>query len=67
MKANFVFLTLLLISSFTSTSQEVYQWRGPERDGIYKEKNLLKSWPLNGPELLWINENIGEGYGSMAV
>lgn len=43
------------------------QWRGPNRDGIYTETNLLKSWPASGPQLLWSAEGLGTGQGSVAV
>ena len=48
-------------------SQKNAQWRGPDRDGIYPGKNLLKLWPESGPKLLWMSEVIGNGYGSAAV
>ncbi|MBL7969017.1 MAG: PQQ-binding-like beta-propeller repeat protein [Prolixibacteraceae bacterium] len=57
---------LLLIAQFLQ-GQVVYQWRGPNRDGIYPEKNLLKTWPETGPKLLWTSETIGSGYGSPVV
>lgn len=28
-------------------------FRGPQRNGIYPDKNLLASWPEAGPKLLW--------------
>ena len=43
------------------------QWRGPNRDGISKETGLLKSWPANGPTLLWKAKGAGSGYSSFAV
>src|SRR5262245_45207440 len=43
------------------------QWRGPGRTGVAKEAGLLKSWPSNGPPLLWSISNLGEGYGSIAI
>lgn len=43
------------------------QWRGPNRDGVYPETNLLKSWPASGPQLLWSAEGLGTGQGSVAV
>jgi len=43
------------------------QWRGPNRDGISKETGLLKSWPANGPTLLWKAKGAGNGYSSFAV
>jgi outer membrane protein assembly factor BamB len=45
-------------------SQTVSQWRGVNRDGIYNESRLLKTWPETGPKMLWFNEDIGNGYGS---
>ena len=38
------------------------QWRGPRRDGISNEKNLLSSWPEDGPKLLWKIDGIGTGW-----
>ena len=32
---------------------EICQWRGPNRDGIYPETNLLSQWPEKGPEVIW--------------
>src|SRR5438045_2822428 len=43
------------------------QWRGPKRDSISQEKNLLKTWPKEGPKLLWQMKDVGYGYGSVAV
>lgn len=43
------------------------QWRGPHRDGLSAEKNLLKSWPQDGPPLAWRVGGAGEGYSSFAV
>jgi len=38
------------------------QWRGPRRDGISEEKDLLSSWPAGGPELLWKIDGLGKGW-----
>lgn len=43
------------------------QFRGPNRDGISKETGLLKSWPKEGPPLLWTFKNGGVGYSGPAV
>lgn len=40
------------------------QWRGPRRDGISDDKNLLQQWPEGGPKLLWTATGIGRGYSS---
>lgn len=63
-----VAFALCMISiSCTQQSQPIAQWRGPNRDGIYPEKNLLAAWPENGPELLWSFEEIGPGFSSPVV
>jgi outer membrane protein assembly factor BamB len=43
------------------------QWRGPERDGVSRERGLLKQWPAGGPNLLWQVNDIGDGYSTPAV
>ncbi len=63
---------IILLLSLTSlmaglSSQEIAQWRGPNRDGIYKENGLLKKWPESGPKLLWHFDELGDGHASAAV
>ena len=67
MKKGIPILTLLLFSSLACQLQTISQWRGVDRNGYYAEKNLLKSWPAEGPALLWKTELIGNGYGSPTV
>ena len=43
------------------------QWRGPNRDGVSKETGLLKTWPKEGPKLVWTFEDAGIGFSSFAV
>ena len=40
------------------------QWRGPNRDGKYPDRMLLKEWPKDGPELLFTTEGLGRGFSS---
>lgn len=47
--------------------KESAQWRGANRDGIFQETELLKQWPEEGPELLWVFEGLGRGYAAPAV
>lgn len=61
------FLLCLTVSACTQQSQTISQWRGINRNGIYQEKNLLKVWPEAGPELLWLTEEVGNGYSSPVV
>ena len=30
-----------------------YGWRGPEHNGYYPDKGLLKEWPAEGPTLVF--------------
>ncbi len=43
------------------------QFRGPRRDGICDETNLLQSWPSGGPKLLWQTSGLGQGYSSPII
>jgi len=60
-------ISILLLAGCNKMNQNTAQWRGVNRDGIYKESGLLKSWPAEGPKLLWETEAIGYGYGSPVV
>jgi outer membrane protein assembly factor BamB len=48
-------------------SEEVNEWRGPDRSGVYNETGLLRMWADSGPALLWANEELGDGYGSPVI
>jgi outer membrane protein assembly factor BamB len=62
------FLTLVLFStSLAPVYCQMYEWRGPDRSGIYNETGLLKKWPPDGPKLLWEAGNMGDGYSSATV
>src|SRR5213592_2453247 len=43
------------------------QWRGPDRTGVSRETGLLKSWPPEGPRLLWKAEGLGTGHSSLSI
>src|SRR5262245_20918112 len=43
------------------------QWRGPDRTGISKETGLLKTWPKEGPKLLWTFKEAGAAYTGPSV
>jgi outer membrane protein assembly factor BamB len=63
-----LFLTVLFFTvSRTIANGQLFEWRGPERSGIYNETGLLKTWPSGGPLLLWEAENMGDGYSSPTV
>jgi len=60
-------IILFIILSSQAHSQVLSQWRGPNRDGIYPGKNLLKKWQEGGPELLWSYKGLGAGHGTVAI
>ncbi len=62
-----IYLLLFLVFSFPFMAQDIAQWRGPNRDGIYNETSLLKKWPENGPRLMWHYDELGDGHTSAAV
>jgi outer membrane protein assembly factor BamB len=55
--------SILLIFVLNSSAQLV-QWRGPNRDGLFNETGLLKSWPEGGPQQILKVEKIGKGWSS---
>lgn len=42
------------------------QWRGPNRDGVYRETGILKSIPPTGLNIRW-RTRIGQGYSGPVV
>lgn len=57
---------LLILLPALAGAADILQWRN-NRDGIYAETGLLKSWPEGGPPLLWVNEEVGDGYSSPII
>src|SRR6185295_19926297 len=43
------------------------QWRGPARDDVAKDQDLLQAWPTGGPPLVWTGNGLGEGYSSVVI
>jgi len=60
-----LWLVVLCVVLVSLSNAQIYQFRGPDRDGKFPESNLLKEWPESGPELLLEFEGIGEGYSSV--
>ena len=63
----FFFILIMAILGIPLNAQDIAQWRGPGRDGIYNESGLLKKWPDAGPKLLWHFDELGDGHASAAV
>ncbi|MBT3383404.1 MAG: PQQ-binding-like beta-propeller repeat protein [Prolixibacteraceae bacterium] len=63
----FFFFGLFLLNACSESKDKPSQWRGPDRQGIFYETGLLKTWPENGPELLWSFEGLGAGHSSVGI
>lgn len=57
---------ILICLTFNVFSQTPTKWRGPEGTGIYQETDLLKVWPENGPDVLWVYKGLDKGHSSPA-
>jgi outer membrane protein assembly factor BamB len=67
--------TAALVALFSTTGLAAPgdwpQWRGPTRENVSADTNLLKQWPAGGPKLLWefngLAELRGECHASVAI
>lgn len=67
MKKKLIVAASLILFTLSLSAQDAIQWRGTDRSGIYNETGLLKSWPAEGPTMLWHYDQLGEGYSSVAI
>ena len=58
MKAIMFILLCGFLSLQICKAQPISSWREQNRTGVSAETGLLKSWPANGPTLLWSNEDL---------
>ena len=61
-----VIVAILAMNLMSLYAQDWPQFLGPDRNSTSPQKGLLRSWPENGPELLWSVE-VGVGYGGPVV
>ena len=62
------FISLILLISFSGiNAQEFAEWRGKDRTGVYNETGLQKKWKEKGPDLIWSNDSIHNGYSSVVI
>jgi outer membrane protein assembly factor BamB len=66
MKTHLIILSSL-VCLLSASAQQPTRWHGPNANGNYPEKGLLKEWPVGGPEMLWHCGDLGEGYSSPVV
>ena len=60
-------LALVVVSAFASSRAEDWpRLGGPAGIGVSPETNLARTWPAEGPRVLWTAE-VGEGFGGAAI
>ena len=55
---------LMALVACNAPKNEVFEWRGADRAGIYPDEGFLKEWPEEGLPLVWEFSELGQGYGS---
>ncbi|NLD38913.1 MAG: PQQ-binding-like beta-propeller repeat protein [Desulfatiglans sp.] len=67
MKTIVMSISILFLLAFNQTSEADWpQYLGPNRNAVSGEKGLLRSWPKDGPKVLW-TVPLGEGFGGPAI
>jgi outer membrane protein assembly factor BamB len=66
MKTKVMMIATILMITTGSTLADWPQYLGPNRNATSPEKGLLRSWPQDGPKVLW-TISLGAGYGGAAV
>jgi outer membrane protein assembly factor BamB len=61
-----IFLLLCYVATNSTYAQDWPQLLGPDRNGVSTQKNILRSWPPDGPEILW-TANVGIGFGGPVI
>jgi len=56
-----------LVATVSVEAADSPQFRGPTRDGVFQDTDLLNVWPEGGPPLAWTAEGVGKGYSSVSV
>ena len=61
---------LLVVTTLVQAFADAPHWpqfRGPNRDGVSQDTDLLTAWPDGGPTLLWKARGAGRGYSSVSI
>lgn len=62
----FIQVFVLVVCIANVYAQDWPQYLGPNRNSISDQKGILRSWPSNGPEVLWTID-VGIGFGGPVV
>jgi outer membrane protein assembly factor BamB len=60
------FIFILLLFNFIKAQDNISEWREENRTGVSAETGLMKSWPAEGPKLVWVNLELTKGYSSVS-
>ena len=63
----FMMVTMLVMTGMSVKAQDWAQWRGPNREGIFKGANLNLDWSAKKPTLLWTFRQAGSGYSAPTI
>ncbi len=66
MKKHLALAAMLVLTASCVMAADWPQYLGPDRNGISMETGLKRSWPEDGPNVLWTFP-LGEGFGGAAV
>lgn len=66
MKTKVMLIAAIVTITTGSTLANWPQYLGPNRNSISDQKGILRSWPENGPEVLW-TVTVGIGFGGPVV
>jgi outer membrane protein assembly factor BamB len=59
-------IAVLLLAALAVRADDWPQWRGPNRDGVWRETGILAAIPEGGVKILW-RARIGNGYSGPVV
>jgi outer membrane protein assembly factor BamB len=66
-KINLLLTAVVLFACIPNVcAQDWPQYMGPNRDNTSPQKGILRTWPANGPEVLW-TVSVGPGYGGPVI
>ena len=66
MKTKVMLIAAIVTLTTGSSLADWPQYLGPNRNSTSNQKGLLRSWPENGPEVLW-TVSVGRGFGGPVV
>jgi outer membrane protein assembly factor BamB len=61
-----IFILFCFVVIISTYGQDWPQYLGPNRNGLSAQKGILRSWPQQGPEVLW-TVDVGIGFGGPVI